>query len=225
MINVFAPLLLLRSGSSPPAITPMYAFAPMLLLGAGASNATGAPTPMRAFAPMLLFGAGATATSPPPATPRYAFAPMLLFSSGGGSPAIAPVFPYFERDLLAYLNGFGFKVYPGHIPQGATLPALTFFIVGGDHLNRLGGAAGIVNKRVQIAVSSTSYIDCAVISEQVRSKLQGYIQKLMGQTYIFSVTLGTEVTQYEQSVDASDKGTHAKISEFTFIYQESIPTP
>jgi hypothetical protein len=151
-------------------------------------------------------------------------APMAGSSSMAATIVATVSTPYFERDLVAYLNGLGLPVYPGHIPQSASLPAMSFFLANADRLNRMSGPAGLAEVRVQIGVSSRSYAHCGSYSEALRVGLQGYIQAYMGQTFIHVCLCGNEVTQYAGAVDGTDKGVHTKIREFIFHYRESIPS-
>lgn len=143
---------------------------------------------------------------------------LLLESSDSGA-------DFFELCLLEYLLGsLDITVYPGHIPQGVDLPALSFFILGEDHLNKIGGAAGLCVVRVQFTISSTDYLEVGRLQKRLRDGLHGF-KGLMGTIRVDSAFPGNALGQYEPAVDASDRGAHAKISDWTFIYRESIPTP
>jgi hypothetical protein len=138
-----------------------------------------------------------------------------------GSAILPP--SYFEKDLVAYLNTLGLPVYPGRIPQRKNVPAITFFLVYGDHGTQLSGASGIATGHYQIGVSSTRYDDVGQISEQLRLALFK-IRYFLGQTYVFSGVLGNQISRYDPPPTDNDKGIHTKINEFTFQYQESIPS-
>lgn len=161
---------------------------------------------------MGYFGAGFLA-------PGY-FAPGYF----PGDPPPASADSFFEEDLLAHLaEVIGVAVYPGHIPRKADLPALSFFIVGGDHLQKLSGRAGQATARVQITVSSKSYVEVGRLGLTLEKALDGF-RGPMGGTKVNSCIGGLQLTRYDTSVDASDRGVHEKIQEFTISFVES-PNP
>lgn len=140
-----------------------------------------------------------------------------------GDPA-PPADSFFEVDLLAFLaQAIGVTVYPGHIPRKAALPALSFFVVGGDHLQKLSGRAGQATARVQVTVSSKSYLEVGRLGLSLEGALDGFRGR-MGGTKVNSCIGGLQITRYDPSVDASDRGVHEKIQEFTIAYAES-PNP
>jgi hypothetical protein len=126
--------------------------------------------------------------------------------------------------LVAFLNTLGVTVYPGRIPQRATLPAITFLQIDGDRLHQLSGPSGIAIGRYQITVSSTRYADCEVISEQLRGFLDR-VQFWMGTSFVGAAILGNQLDKYDAPSSANDKGVHHLISEYTFRYEESFTKP
>lgn len=130
--------------------------------------------------------------------------------------------PLFERDLLAYLKTFGVNVHVGRFPQRSSLPAIVLFQIGAGHLHQVSGASGVATGRYQLTVFSTNPLDCVAIAEQLRLNLDR-IRYRMGPTYVYAGILGNQLSRYDEPSSASDKGTHSKISEYTFHYRESVP--
>jgi hypothetical protein len=150
--------------------------------------------------------------------PSGYFSPTYFPSSYFGG-AAATSYHYFEADLVAYLNTLGVKVYPGKIPQRATLPAIYFALVYGDSWTNLQGSAGVGVGHYQIGVSSTRYDDCGQLSARLEAALFK-VRYQLGSTWVYEGILGNQLTQYAAPSTANDKGTHTKINEFTFTYQK-----
>lgn len=137
---------------------------------------------------------------------------------------VVTALPYFEADLIAYLESFGFAVYPGKIPQRSALPAVSFFLIDGDSFQNLSGSSGMATGRYQFTVASTVFDESGVLNERLRRVLNR-VQFQMGTRRVFSGVPGNQLTKYDPTSDAADEdGVHMKITEFTFMYAESIPT-
>ena len=84
------------------------------------------------------------------------------------------------------------RVYPGHLPQSPTLPALSFGRVSAGRPSAMGTDIGLVEARFQIDVWDKKYLSLVAVKEQVRAALQRW-----------STTSGTIVrdTFFENEVD------------------------
>jgi hypothetical protein len=149
-----------------------------------------------------------------------AYAPAFAtpYHPGSGVNPAAPAAPsFFELDLVGWIrSNLALTCYPGHVPEGASLPALSFLIVGGSTDSLLSGPSGLAEVDVQIDVESTDYFDVGRISLALARGLLRLVQQRMGSTWVSSCTLGSQISRYDPAVDGSDLGTHGKSLEFTF---------
>lgn len=135
---------------------------------------------------------------------------------GGG--LVAAVASFFELDLVGYLSSaLELTCYPGHIPQQATLPALSFLMLRSARENTISSGNGINEAHYQLTIASTNYFDLGEMGLQLEA-LHGY-RGYMGNSFVAPALLEDEHTQYEPAVDGSDVGVHSKIIEFTFYYR------
>ncbi len=167
------------------------------------------------------YGDGSSPYAPASAGSGYATAYGCDFATpyAPGGPTGPPARKtFFELDLVGYLSSsFGLTCYPGHIPQGASLPALGFVLLRAARENGLAGGNGIAEAHYQLTVSSTDYFDVGAISDDLE-RLHGY-RGPMGSSYVSPALLENEVTLYEPAADGSDLGVHSKALEFTFYYR------
>jgi len=72
-----------------------------------------------------------------------------------------------DTDLLALITG---RVYPGKLPQGATLPAVTYRKVSGPRIHDLD----VAYPRFQITAWAESYIEAVAVAFAIRGATQRY---------------------------------------------------
>lgn len=90
-----------------------------------------------------------------------------------------------ESDLRAYLIAvapiaalIGDRVFPQQLPQGATLPAVTYQRIAGQSMIDHEGDAGLGRARIQIdcwgPTGNTGYQQSVDLAETIRAALSGY---------------------------------------------------
>lgn len=131
----------------------------------------------------------------------------------------------FDEGLETYLaSQLGVPIYSGNIPQGVTsYPAVTYTLIYETHYNTLAKAAGLVNADYQIDI----WGDIAEIAEQLNEVLLNALESykgMMGDTYVSSSRLQDEDQDAEEFPSGSDQWIYRYQTDWTFIYQESIPT-
>jgi hypothetical protein len=79
-----------------------------------------------------------------------------------------------EEDIYTALSGFAglsalvsTRIYPLHMPQGATFPAVTYTRVSGARINNLDGE-NIQNPRYQVDCWAESYSAAKAVAAQVQ---------------------------------------------------------
>ena len=83
----------------------------------------------------------------------------------------------FESGLVTYLEAqvplVEQRIYPAPLPQGATLPALTYFRVPGEVEYSHGGSSNLVYPRYQVDVWASTPASRAAVAAEVVAVLSG----------------------------------------------------
>ena len=74
-------------------------------------------------------------------------------------------------DVLAIVSK---RVYPGFLPQGASLPAITYAKVSGPRIEHMGGKTGLEYPRVQINCWASTYSAAKALADKVRIAMDAY---------------------------------------------------
>ena len=134
------------------------------------------------------------------------------------------------RGLRAYLVGktsvtdeVGTRIYPGVLPQDATLPAAVYNVVFAEPHDVLTGSSGSVTSTVQVDIYSDSHISSNSAGEAIRLVTQGYSGS-MGSETINAVRLTNRNETYEPPTDGSDLGRHRVLLEFDITHTNTIPS-
>lgn len=159
-------------------------------------------------------------TSPfEPTRPGAAVVAAILAAAAAAAAAPAG----FEADLVAYLGAFGLFAQPGHVPQRAALPAITYALVGEEPRYRARSAAGLTARTYQLSCFAVDYARATGLEAALRSALHGF-RGPMGTTHVSSCRLENTLDLYEPNVDGSDRGTFHRVAEYRIFLEESIPT-
>jgi hypothetical protein len=130
------------------------------------------------------------------------------------------------QDVYARLTGHaglatlvGDRIYPEHLPQNPTCPAVTYFQVGGPRDHSLAGSSGLAVTRWQVDVWAPTYIEAKAVAEEVRLALDSY------RTTTMRVFLDNEVDLPEPTQDTSASLLNVRhvALEFEVWYTESKP--
>ena len=161
---------------------------------------------------------------------------MFLITSGLGSDSLItqgfsvgspPTFQatLFDVALQTYLvSALGMPVWSDVIPQNnQDYPQLVYTIVYDPPYDTIDAAAGLSTTDVQIDIWGPSYLAVDQTEEALRQVLEGY-QGLMGDELISSVEYVDASDDYEASPIPSDNGFYRKMTEWTFIRAETIPS-
>ncbi|MCX6023000.1 MAG: DUF3168 domain-containing protein [Chloroflexi bacterium] len=87
-----------------------------------------------------------------------------------------------EEGIAARMTGFSglsalvaARVYPVRLPQGATLPAVTYQRVSGQRTHTVGGRSNLARHRYQMSCWADSHKVAAAVAEQVRLCWDGFV--------------------------------------------------
>lgn len=110
------------------------------------------------------------------------------------------------------------RVYPFRVPQGATLPALTYQRVSTDRRPSLSGpSTSRVKAYFQIDCYSESVSDVRDLATKVRLALDGFKGTLGSETGV-----GGIICESEREDDNEQTDVFRKILEFSIPHQETI---
>jgi hypothetical protein len=164
--------------------------------------------------------------APADSDPLVGFSFLSWAGTGSSPPATTALF---EKALVAdmklnsVITGIvAGRVFPGKLPQGASLPALVYDIGQKTHERNLDGPNGIARCRVLIHAMSRRAIDCKAVAEQLRYRFDGF-QGLLGTVEIVESWLSDDPDDYVPNDDGSDSGTFSVPAAFLFRYRETIP--
>lgn len=115
------------------------------------------------------------------------------------------------------------RIYTKHLPQGATLPAVSINLIDAAHEHDLDGSAGNCMARIQ--VNSWAEADTGVddLAEAVRMSMQGFVGT-MGTHSIGVVILDNEVDLDEEPEDGGPTPIYRRAQDYRIRFTETRPT-
>lgn len=116
----------------------------------------------------------------------------------------------------------GTRIYPHHLPQNPTFPAMTYRLVSAPHDHTLADAAGIVRVRFQFDVYSYLLSDCVDVVEALRLELQRYTGSF-GAKVVLASKLVNDMDMSEPPQDGSQNWLYRKTSDYLLKLRESVP--
>ena len=109
------------------------------------------------------------------------------------------------------------RIYPEHLPQNPTYPAVTYFQVGGPRDHSLAGSSGLAVTQWQVDAWATSYLGAKAVAEQIRVALDSY------RTATMRAFLENVVDLPEPTENTSAQVVRHVALEFEVWYTESKP--
>jgi len=100
-------------------------------------------------------------------------------------------------DNVSLVSG---RVHSMKLPQGATLPALTFFRVSPKPLHSHQGFSHYTEGRWQVSCWAMKHGDAREIASEVRDVLDGY-SGMMGETYVHRCLCIGDIDLYEPTTE------------------------
>lgn len=94
------------------------------------------------------------------------------------------------------------RVYPLTLPQGYTLPAITYQRVSTERLRDLTGSSGWVMARFQIDCWAASYSAARGLADKVRAALDGQVDTLGSETGVGMIGLMGEREILEEEIES-----------------------
>jgi hypothetical protein len=131
-----------------------------------------------------------------------------------------------EQGITARLKGhtgltalIGTRVFEGGIPQGETLPCVTYNRISTPRYNThdTSGATGLASPRFQFDAWAATYTSARAISDQIRSALNGYKGAVTVGTG--SITIQAALVEDERVNHSPDTGLKCLSSDY-FVWHE-----
>ena len=104
-----------------------------------------------------------------------------------------------DADILALVSS---RVYPMKLPQGWTLPAITYQRVSGARDHCLNGASGRARPRFQIDCWAEDYDGVKDLADKVRLCLHGFKGDIDTESDVGGIILEADRDIWEESIDA-----------------------
>jgi hypothetical protein len=111
------------------------------------------------------------------------------------------------------------RVYPGGLPQTATLPALSYLMVGAHDNRDMDGAESLVEGHYRVSVWSHDAEECHSLVKRIRRGLPGY-RGLVDDVRIAGIFVGGELDMPDDPRDGTDDYTYQTILELELQYEE-----
>ena len=94
------------------------------------------------------------------------------------------------------------RVYPMKLPQGWTLPAITYQRVSGVREHNLSGPSGRARPRFQIDCWASDYDGAKDLADKVRLCLDGLKDDINTESDVGGITLEADRDIWEENIDA-----------------------
>lgn len=125
-------------------------------------------------------------------------------------------------------NLVGQRIYPQELPQGAGIPAVTYYRTGQEGVRSLGGLSGLSRARLTIDCWATSYSDAkalalAIRGNKGRTKLDGYRGQFAG-VFVQTCVCTNEIDLIEKPVHGDEAGVKHTALDFDVIYEDLDPS-
>jgi hypothetical protein len=108
-------------------------------------------------------------------------------------------------------------------PESNAEPALVVSRISGGHEHQITGSAGYAMPVIHVMGYAPTAVQANRLRDAARRALQGF-SGIVGQTKFMSIVLDDEDHDYDPPIDASDRGSFARLLVFSVLYEELIPT-
>jgi hypothetical protein len=135
-----------------------------------------------------------------------------------------------EEDLLTLLRRepqiaefVGNRISQDIRPQDTDEPAIVVSRIDGAHEHQLTGSAGFAMPTMHVMCFAPSAVTANELRDRTRDVLQGVGGKTVGDTKFMAIIFDDEDHAYIPPIDASDRGTYARLLVIGVMHEESIP--
>lgn len=111
------------------------------------------------------------------------------------------------------------RIYPQILPQGATLPAITWQRISGSHLEDLGGEDILAHPRLQINCWAATVSAASDLRDAVRAALVDYTGVVLA-VVISHISLEDDGDLFEPSVSSKEERRFGRRLDFIVWHEE-----
>ena len=112
------------------------------------------------------------------------------------------------------------RMYSDALPQNATLPAITYFVVSTTTNQHLEGIADVSQARIQVDCHAATRSAANSLADDVRLALQGQDHTLVGSQYILDIWLPSgELHGFDEAESGSDQRRYITSQDFAVSYR------
>ena len=115
------------------------------------------------------------------------------------------------------------RIYFNARQQDITADSIVIRRVGTSRGHCLTGGAGYATMMIEFDCVSLTPTGAKTLANALRGELQCF-NGTMGSVTVFSVVSEDESDEYDEPVDASNRGQFHSLATYSFLVQESIPT-
>lgn len=116
----------------------------------------------------------------------------------------------------------GTRMYSDTLPQNATLPAITYFVVDTVPSETLTAIANVSKARIQIDCYAATRTDANSLGDAVRLALELYNHTVSGSQYVLAIHMvGGESHTIERSESGSDQRRFVTTQDFHVSYRQT----
>ena len=121
-----------------------------------------------------------------------------------------------DSGLFSYVET---KIYPEILPEGVSLPAITYRQVSGNRYHSLNGDTGLTDPIFQISAFATTRSQARLIAEAVRSALQNHSGLMGGESGV-----NVQAVLLENELSGFDEGAKEfyVYQDYRFFFNESV---
>lgn len=123
--------------------------------------------------------------------------------------------------ITSQLSGtIGTRLYPVMLPEGATLPAVTYRVISGQSDEYTEGTTGTATTRVQFNIYSDTYAEAASVAEALRLAFHQY-RGTTGGVFFNSVNLEFKLDLYDNPKSGTDQTRYVFVMDFSITHSET----
>jgi len=114
----------------------------------------------------------------------------------------------------------GTAIYPGFVPQHASMPAIVYQRISAVRTLTFGGPLGYVDARYQVTAWDDSFGDCLTLADAIRLRLDGY-RGTVGSIVIHGLSLENQSDVAEEPAESQQRLRWGCRMDFMLTYAET----
>jgi hypothetical protein len=112
------------------------------------------------------------------------------------------------------------RIFPNEVPQGQSMPAISYEQASGDREHTMAGPIGMVNASYVLSCWSETYSGARTLADYVRIALDGY-DSTVGSQELYVIFLESESDNLQRIPDLKVARRYCKQMTFTVWFKEA----